>query len=181
MATSLRQNVRTASTWSIVLSVAMIVTALLAMAIPGATGLAVTLVFGWLLIINSGLHLGFAVRANRPRAVAWEILIAALYAGVGYYLVSRPLLGLEALTFALAVYLVGEGVLEFALAFVLRVLPGSGWLVFDGVLTLLLAVMIWSGWPVSSIWAVGTIAAVSMLFSGLTRLMLSVAIRQVAA
>ena len=77
--------------------------------------------------------------------------------------------------------LVLESVLEFVLGFSVRPLPGSGWLVLDGVVTLLLASMIASGFPASSAWAIGTLVAISMFFSGLTRVMVSVAMRTVVA
>jgi uncharacterized membrane protein HdeD (DUF308 family) len=56
-----------------------------------------------------------------------------LYGGIGFYLLARLVAGLASLTLALAFYLVIEGVLEFARSFQLRPLPGSGWLLFDGV------------------------------------------------
>jgi len=179
--TSLRGDIQSAATWSVVLSVLMIFAGILGIAVPGMTGLAATVVFGWLFVFSGALHVGYAWRASGARAVAWEILIAVLYGAVGFYLLSNPVLGLTALTFALATYLVCEGVLEFVLAFVLRPLPGSGWLVFDGILTLLLAILIISGWPASSVWAVGTVVAISMLFSGVTRLMLSMSVRRITA
>jgi uncharacterized membrane protein HdeD (DUF308 family) len=74
-----------------------------------------------------------------------------------------------------------ESVLEFILSFQLRPAPGSGWLLFDAIVTLALAGMIWSAWPLSSVWAVGTLAGVSMFSSGITRLMLSIAVRRNAA
>jgi uncharacterized membrane protein HdeD (DUF308 family) len=72
-------------------------------------------------------------------------------------------------------------VLEFVLSVQLRPLPGSGWLLVDGIVTLLLAVMIGIGWPISSVWAIGTLVGVSMFFSGITRLMLSAAVRRIVA
>ncbi|MCK7503997.1 MAG: DUF308 domain-containing protein [Desulfobacterales bacterium] len=62
----------------------------------------------------------------------------AMHGGGGFYLLARPVAGLESLTLALAVYLVMESVLEFILAFQLRPAPGSGWLLFDGIVTLAL-------------------------------------------
>jgi len=53
--------------------------------------------------------------------------------------------------------------------------------VFDGIVTLVLAAMIGSAWPISSVWAVGTLLGVSMLSSGTTRLMLSFAVRKAVA
>ena len=178
MGHSLRRDVHQSTTWSIVLSASMILAGILALVVPAMTGVAVTLVIGWLLIISGILHLGFAWRAGGPGAVVWEILLAVVYGAIGLYLLANPVIGLEAITLALAMYLVCEGALEFVLAFVLRPLLGSGWLLVDGIVTLLLAVLIWRGWPTSSTWVVGTLVGISMFFSGLTRLMLSVAVRR---
>jgi uncharacterized membrane protein HdeD (DUF308 family) len=181
MGNALLRNVQRATTWSIVLSASMILAGILALLVPAMTGVAVTLVIGWLLIVSGVLHLGFAWRAGGSGAVVWEILLAAVYGAIGFYLLANPVLGLETITLTLAVYLVCEGALEFVLAAVLRPLPGNGWLLFDGIVTLLLAVLIWRGWPMSSTWVVGTLVGISMFFSGLTRLMLSVAVRRIAA
>lgn len=73
--------------------------------------------------------------------------------------------------------LFAKGVLEFILSFQLRPAPGTGWLLVDGIVTLVLAAMIWSLWPSSAGWVVGTLVGISMFFSGITRLMLSLAVR----
>jgi uncharacterized membrane protein HdeD (DUF308 family) len=38
--------------------------------------------------------------------------------------------------------------------------------------------MIWSTWPSSAAWVVGVLVGISMLFSGMTRLMLTLAARR---
>jgi len=179
MTNSITGDIRKATTWSIVLSVLMIAAGVLAILAPAIAGVAVTVVFGWLLIFSGILHLVFAWRAGHASAVVWEILLGILYGGIGFYLLARPVAGLASLTLALAIYLVFEGVVEFILAFQLRPAPGSGWLVFDGIVTLVVAAMIGSAWPFSSVWAVGMLVGVSMFCSGITRLMLSVAVRRV--
>ncbi len=63
------------------------------------------------------------------------------------------------------------------LAFMLRPLPGSGWLLVDGIVTVAIAALIWRGWPATSAWVVGTLVGVSIFFTGLTRLMISLAVR----
>jgi uncharacterized membrane protein HdeD (DUF308 family) len=181
MTNAITGAVHKATTWSIVLSVLMIAAGVLAMLSPAAAGVTATVFFGWLLIFSGLLHLVYAWQAGRPGAIAWEMLVGFLYGGAGFYLLAQPVAGLASLTMALAIYLGIEGVLEFVLAFQLRPAPGSGWLLIDGLVTLALAVMIGSAWPLSSAWAVGTLLGVSMFFSGLTRLMLSVAVRRMAA
>jgi uncharacterized membrane protein HdeD (DUF308 family) len=104
-----------------------------------------------------------------------------LYAAAGAYILSRPLAGLASLTLAVAAYLATKGVLEGAIAVKLRGLSGSGWLLFDGILTVAIAAMIAAAWPASSAWAVGTLIGVTLFFSGVARLMVSVAVRRVLA
>lgn len=181
MTNAITGDIHKATTWSIVLSVLMMAAGALAIFSPAIAGVAVAVMVAWLLIASGILHLAFAWQAGRAGAVIWESLIGVLYGGIGVYLLGRPLAGLASLTLALAIYLVMEGVLEFILSFQLRPAPGSGWLLFDGIVTLALAVMIWSAWPLSSVWAVGTLAGISMFSSGMTRLGLSIAVRRVVA
>ena len=173
--------VRSATTWSMVLSVLMIIAGVMAIGVPMIAGVTVTALVAWLLIFSGLLHFAFTWRGDRARAVLWEILLGIVYCAIGFYLLVNPVGGLASLTLAIAIYLLIEGVLELALSFQLWSLSGSGWLLVDGVVTLLLAVMIWSTWPSSAMWVVGTLIGISMLFSGITRLMLSMAVHRVLA
>ena len=143
MANEMTSAVHKATTWSIVLSVLMIAAGVLAICVPLIAGEAVTALVGWLLIFSGLLHLAFAWRAGRAGAVVWEILLGIAYGAIGFYLLASPVAGLASLTLAIAMYLLIEGVLEFVLSFQLRPAPGSGWLLVDGIITLVLAVMIW--------------------------------------
>jgi uncharacterized membrane protein HdeD (DUF308 family) len=159
----------------------MIATGVLAIGLPMIAGIAVTVVVGWLLIFSAVLHLAFAFRSGRAGAVLWQILLAVVYGVIGFYVLANPVAGLASLTLAVAIYLFAEGVLEFILSLRLRPAPGTGWLLFDGIVTLVLAIMVWSTWPSSAAWVIGTLVGISMLFSGITRLMLSLSVRHVAA
>jgi uncharacterized membrane protein HdeD (DUF308 family) len=174
-------DVHRATTWSIVLSVLMIAAGVLAISVPAIASVTVTAIVGWLLVFSGLLHLAFAWRAGRPAAVLWEILLGIVYGAIGFYLLASPVAGLASLTLAIAIYLLIEGVVEFVLSFQLRPAPGSGWLLVDGIVTLVLAVMIWSTWPSSALWVVGTLVGISMFFSGVSRLMLSMAVRRILA
>ena len=165
---------------SIALSVLMIVAGFLAILIPQVAGIAVNLVVGWLLVFSGVAHLVFAWQSRHNRGFIWELLLGVLYFFVGGYLLINPILGLVSLTLALSLYLWMEGMLEFVLSYLLRSMPGSGWLLFDGIVTVILAFMIWRTWPWSTEWAIGTLVGVSMLFSGVSRLMVSLAARRLA-
>jgi uncharacterized membrane protein HdeD (DUF308 family) len=176
--TTVLRKVRESATWSIVFSVLMMIGGLLAMVIPSVAGLTVTVMIGWLLVVAGVLHLGFAWRGDRAATIIGEIVLAVLYAAIGVYLLARPVPGLASLTLLITIYLVVKGLVEGAIAFKLRPLPGSGWLLFDGILTLVIAAMIGAAWPASSTWAVGVLVGVALFSSGLARLMAAVAIRR---
>ena len=181
MANALRAGVHRATTWSLVVSVLMIVSGLLAIGLPMVAGIAVTAVVGWLLIFSGALHLAFAWRGGEAGAVVWEILLGVAYGVIGFYVLANPVAGLASLTLVVAIYLFVEGILEFILSFQLRPAPGAVWLLVDGIVTLVLAVMIWSTWPSSAAWVIGTLVGISMLFSGIARLMLSLSVRRIVA
>lgn len=167
--------------WSIGLSVLMLLTGVLAIVIPPVAGIAVLVVVAWLLVLSGAAHLVFAWHTRTAGGVLWELLLGILYIFVGVYALLHPVAGLASLTLVLAIYLFAEGVLEFVLSFRLRPMPGSNWLLFDGIITLLLAILIWRSWPWSTEWAIGTLVGISMLFSGAARLSLSLAARRVLA
>jgi uncharacterized membrane protein HdeD (DUF308 family) len=179
MANSLTADVHRATTWSIVLSVLIMIAGFLAIALPLTAGIAITLIVGWMLIFAGVLHIVFAFRSGRAGAVVWQVLLGLVYGFIGVYILMHPVAGLAGLTFAIAAYLLAEAVLEMVLAIQLRPAPGTGWLIFDSIITFILAVMIWSTWPSSAAWVVGVLVGISMLFSGMTRLMLTLAARRI--
>jgi uncharacterized membrane protein HdeD (DUF308 family) len=137
--TTMTRGMHESTTWAIVLSVLMMGTGVLAIMIPPIAGLTVTLMLGWLLIVTGALHLGFAWRGEHAATVVGEIALAVLYAATGLFMLARPVAGLVSLTLAIAAYLVAKGLLEGVIAFKLRLLSGSGWLLVDGILTVAIA------------------------------------------
>lgn len=164
--------------FSIALSILLILAGIAAILLPPIMGLGVTLYIGWLLIISGIAHFVFAWKAHTAGAVLWETLVGLVYLFTGVYLILHPLAGLLSLTLILAVYLLIEGIFEIILSFQL-VSRGRGWMIFDGIVTLILAFMIWRTWPSSSAWVIGTLVGISMLFSGFSRLMFSLTCRRI--
>jgi uncharacterized membrane protein HdeD (DUF308 family) len=47
----------------------------------------------------------------------------------------------------------------------------------NALITLLLGGLIWFHWPSSSVWAIGTLVGVNLLMTGISRLMIGIAAR----
>jgi uncharacterized membrane protein HdeD (DUF308 family) len=165
--------------WSIALSILLILAGLFAILIPSISGIAITLFFGWAMILSGITHFVFAFKTHTTGGRVWELLVGAVYVFTGVFLLMHPLDSLLVLTLVLACYLFFEAIVEFIQFFQLRPRHGAVWLLVDGIITLILAIMIWRSWPASSIWVIGTLVGISMIFSGFSRLMLSLTAKRV--
>ena len=93
-------------------------------------------------------------------------VIGLMSAVAGGYMLARPGMALATITIVLAAYFIVDGVFEIIWAFRLRPIKGWGWTLFSGIVALALGVMIWRQFPVSGVWAVGTLAGIHLLFGG---------------
>ena len=109
----------------------------------------------------------------------WELLLGLASGCVGIYCLFRPTAGLTSLTPVVAMYLLMKAALEVILWFQLPHVAGSGWLIGDGIVTLILALVLASTLPSRAAWVVGTLIGMSMFCGGISRVMLSIAGRRV--
>ena len=110
----------------------------------------------------------------------WKLLVGVAYICFGIYLILHPVLAVASLTLILASLFLIEGVLDIVLFVKMRSVGGSIWVLTDGIITLLLGLLIYMQWPSSSAWAIGTLVGISMIISGVTRVMMSLAVRKAA-
>jgi uncharacterized membrane protein HdeD (DUF308 family) len=156
---------------SLVWSIVLIVLGLLALALPLASGFGVALALAVLVIVAGIAHFAAALAARHLGGLLWQLLIGAAYAIGGVYFFLHPGLGLLSLTLVLALVFFIEGVFRIVSWFAFRHIPGAGWALFDGIVTLILAFLIWRSWPASAVWAVGTLFGVNLVISGFAGLM----------
>jgi uncharacterized membrane protein HdeD (DUF308 family) len=110
--------------------------------------------------------------------VLWKLLVGVAYVCFGVYVILHPVLGVASLTLILASLFLVEGILDIILYVKMRpTVRGSIWVLFDGIVTLLLGSLIYMQWPSSSAWAIGTLVGISLIFSGVARVMISLAVR----
>ncbi len=169
------------SGWSILLGILMIIAGIIAIFAPWEAGLVITLVVGWCAIFNGFAQIVYAFRTHGGWHVALEVILGIIYIIAGIYLLMHPRAGLLALTLILASFLLVYGIFALVLAFRLKPRQGWGWVLFDAIVTILLGILIWAHWPWNSAWVVGTLFGISIFISGITRLMVSLALRKVAS
>jgi uncharacterized membrane protein HdeD (DUF308 family) len=166
--------------WKLFLAegVVMMVLGLLAIAVPNIASLAIAILIGWLFFAAGIFRTLTVLNSRRRPGFGWSLATALLAVALGLILLIRPVAGVLTLTLALGVFFLLEGILSILVALEFRPhLPSWGWVLFNGLVDLLLAYLIWQGWPSSAAWAIGLLAGINMVFLGLSLVMTALAAR----
>lgn len=162
--------------WCVALGVALIVLGTIALGASTLTTLVSVVFFGWLLLLGGVTHLVHAFRVRRWGGFFRHLLGGLLGVVVGLMLATRPAAGALSLTLLMAAFFMVSGLFRILAALAVR-FPGWGWALFGGAVTLVLGVMVWSEWPVSGLWVIGTFVGIDMIFDGWALVSLGTAAR----
>lgn len=150
----------------IAMGVFLAIAGVLALLSPLVAGLSVAIAVGVLMIASgaSRLYLAFKMGSFGHGLLVFVLGLLSIF--VGGYMVARPGMALATLTLVLAIYFFVAGGFDIIWAFRLRPIKGWGWTLFSGIAALALGIMIWRQFPVSGMWAVGTLVGIHMVFGG---------------
>lgn len=95
-------------------------------------------------------------------------------------LAGRPGIGLATVTLLVGGYLVVDGISSAILAFHVRPDKGWGWMLFSAIMGVLLGFLLLREWPLSGLWAIGTMVGVNLLFAGFSIISVGSAARGLA-
>ena len=160
--------------------IVLVLLGVLAIALPAIASLAVTILLGWLLLIGGIVGLITSWMSRGAPGFAWSLISALLATVVGFVLLWSPFRGEISLTLVLVVFFLVDGVASIMLALEhRRELSGMwGWLVVTGVVDLILAAIILSGFPQTAAWVLGLLVGIDLLFGGASLLAIALAARR---
>ena len=144
----------------------LLIAGFLALVAPFGAGISITVMVGVLMLLSGGAQLFLVFKAGSFGEGMLLALFAILTIVAGGYMVSQPIAALATLTLFIAAYFVASGVVQIVGAFGAKPESGWGWLLFGGVVSLILGVMIWRQFPLSGVWALGTLVGIQFLMSG---------------
>ncbi|WP_290811212.1 DUF308 domain-containing protein [Halovivax sp.] len=147
---------------------AVAVAGLLAIALPFATGVAITYLIGALLVLGGLVHAGHAFTVRGWKRSIWQGTLAVVSIVAGVVLLTNPIVGLLSLTLLVIAYLLVDGIAELWLSLRMGSESGRGWIAASGVVSLVLAGILWAGFPVDALWLVGVVVGASLLATGLS-------------
>jgi uncharacterized membrane protein HdeD (DUF308 family) len=158
--------------WFLTLGIVLIVLGTIALGSALYMTIASVFFIGWLLIIGGVMEAVHAFWRKRWAGFFLDLLTGVLYVVVGWMMVTNPKESALLLTLIIAMFLVFEGVFRIVAALTARY-PHWGWVMFNGVISLLLGIMIWRQWPYSGLWVIGLFVGIEMLLNGWSLVMLS--------
>jgi uncharacterized membrane protein HdeD (DUF308 family) len=149
------------------------------LAIVGAfyTSLVTVVMFGLVLLAAGIAHIVSTVWAGRWEGFLLDLLVGILYTVTGAFIMHAPIDATMVMTQLLAAMLLVTGLFRMAAALSLRY-SGWGWTLLHGFVSVLLAMMIYRGWPASGELAIGLFVGIELVFAGLTWTMVAVALRK---
>lgn len=158
-----------AKTWKrfVVVGALMLLLGIISIAVPPLASLASTIFVGWILIF-AGV---FLIAVAFSRSGAWQVIAGIIWglltAGVGIYIaIANPERGVLALTLVLCIYFIVVGATRIWVAFSERGTPGAGLYGVNGVLSLIIGILILAELPESSLWAIGLLVGIDLIFAG---------------
>jgi uncharacterized membrane protein HdeD (DUF308 family) len=153
-----------------------------AVAVPGISTLGTELFIGWLLIFGGTLQL-FRTFKGRYQAPGFlgSLLTGLMYLIFGILLVLFPLAGVLSLTILLTLFFIATGIAKIILGVQLRPFRRWGWFLLNGILALIIAFIIWSGWPGTAFWVLGLLVGINMIFFGISLIVLALGLPRIDA
>jgi uncharacterized membrane protein HdeD (DUF308 family) len=133
---------------------------------PFLTGALVTTIIGISLLVGGVMELLVAFSAGGWKKGVWAFLSGLLAMVAGGLVIAHPVVGAAMIGIILIVFFLMDGITRSILAFQLKPMPGWGWQLFSGVISVALGIMLWQGWPLSGMWAIGVLIGIRILFAG---------------
>ena len=117
------------------------------MIVPPLASLAVTIFLGWMFLISGVAGLALTFWARQMPGFWWSLISAVLAVGAGIILLTRPAQGILTLTIVVGAYFLAEGVatIMYALEHRRELSERWTWMLFSGVLDILIAAIIITG------------------------------------
>ncbi len=162
------------------LGIITIILGLMAMLAPMLTGFSIFVMVGVIVVMSGLVRMYWAFQAGSLGKGILTFAIGGLTLLCGIALLANPMFAAAVMTMILAFYLFLDGAFEISAALKRKPEAGWGWLMFGGVVSILLGFMIWRQFPLSGMWAIGIFLGVKLLFIGMSILNIGSTVSTVA-
>jgi uncharacterized membrane protein HdeD (DUF308 family) len=160
----------------LVLGLVSVLVGLLAISSAFVATMASVVVFGVLLLVEGVSEVVHAVMVRNWRGFALHLLAATLYLLVGLFLLEDPVRAAAVVTLLISASFFVGGLLRIVFSLAVR-FPAWGWVLLTGAVDLILGIFLWTHWPEASLWLIGLLVGIDLLFHGWSWLFLALSVR----
>ena len=143
-----------------------------------AVTLAGTIFIGAMLVVGGVFQIVHAFVTREWAGFLFGLLAGALAVFAGLLIMSEPVGGALALTIVVVVFLAVGGVTRIVLALRHRGMARWGLLLASGLVSLLVAWLLYAELPWSGLWVLGTLIAIELIVQGIAWLSFGLALRR---
>jgi len=171
-----RESIRRSWGWFVAVGILFVLLGIAGLVFVGIATLVSVLFVGWAFVIA-----GLAEIANTIFRKGWsgfwlDLIVGIVTLMAGLFIVIQPLVGAKVLTIFIGVMFLIGGIFRLAAGIAMKN-PYSGWFIVHGIVSLILAMLILAEWPYSSMWVIGTLVSIELLFDGLRLLSFGFAVK----
>ena len=161
------------------LGIALVILGTLSIFIAVLTTLVSIITLGVFLLISGSalIYQAFKVWWHHWTKFFFQLGIAVLYVLSGLIFICFPVVGAIYLTLMLAIFYLISGVYRGVIALQHRA-SGWGWMLFSGLLAILIGVLILFFWPAISLWIIGIFIGIDIMFIGWALIMAALSAKE---
>ena len=162
--------------WFLLLGIFLVVLGTIALSAAPFVTLVSVNVLGFLLLGAGIVQIVSSFWAGRWSGLLLHLLVGILYVVTGFLIVDKPIEAEFSLTYLIALFLLVAGLFRIVASLLIQ-FHDWGWVLLNGIITLILGLMILRQFPSSGLWVIGMFVGIDMLFNGWTWIMLSIGLR----
>jgi uncharacterized membrane protein HdeD (DUF308 family) len=135
----------------------LIILGIIAILAPHFFTVAIVVSLGWILLFGGIFLIARVLLFSRMPGFGLWLFMGILQLLIGYLFLSQPLEGIMTLTMLMTLFFALEGLAKISFALMMRPLAHWGYVLFSGLTALILAVVVWIGWPGNSRLVIGLV------------------------
>lgn len=164
--------------WFLALGILLILLGSLAISFSVYSTFITVLMLGTVLMVAGLGQCVIAIRAPQWSGFFLNLLAGLLAMVLGYLFMQTTGVSALTITLLMAAYFMVSGLFKIFTAATHR-FHRWGWMLCNGIATLLLGILLWAQWPLSGLWAIGLFLGIDLLMAGMVWMVVAISLRRV--
>jgi uncharacterized membrane protein HdeD (DUF308 family) len=166
--------------WFVALGLVLIAAGVFALGDVVAVTLVSVIFIGAMLLAGGIFQIIHAFMTKQWSGFLLNLLVGLLYVIGGFLIMQEPVHGSIIITLLLLAAILVGGITRITIALRHRQLTGWWLMLLGGIISVILAVMLYASLPWSGLWVLGTLIAIELLIHGFTWLQVGMSLRRLA-